>query len=422
MRRLFLALGVLLAASWAGQAFAHLTPNSEISLDIGRTVVAAEVVAPMGEIGYALGRPLPIAPGPDRQATLALLRRELLGHLAVRTPDGRPWSLEVRDLAITDDGASPDFRAHLLLRPPKGASLRKFDLSYSLIIERVPNHFVLVLQRTDFDGGRLSTRSRMIGGLQQGVRTVRVDPGPGNAWRGFVAAVGLGMRHIAEGHDHLLFLLTLLLPAPLLAQGARWAAYGGLRHTIRRLLGVVSAFTVGHSLTLLGGAFLGWQLRTQPVEVMIAVSILVSSVHAWRPLFAGREPWVAGGFGLIHGLAFATLIGHFGLEPLQKAQSILGFNVGIELVQLGVVATVMPALILLARTRTYPSLRVTGAILTGVAAIAWILERVGGGANIVGRLIDGGLAYSPWLVALLTLGALAATWAERRRRVAEPSP
>jgi hypothetical protein len=229
------------------------------------------------------------------------------------------------------------------------------------------------------------------------------------------------MRHIAEGHDHLLFLLTLLLPAPLLAQAGRWIGYGGLRHTIRRLLAVVSAFTVGHSLTLLGGAFLGWQLRTQPVEVMIAVSILVSSVHAWRPLFAGREPWVAGGFGLIHGLAFATLIGHFGLEPLQKAQSILGFNVGIELVQLAVVATVMPALILLARTRTYPTLRVAGAIFTGAAAIAWIVERVGGETNFVGRLIDDGLAYSPWLVALLTLGALAATWAERRPGPAEPA-
>lgn len=421
IRRLLCAIGFVLAAGWAGQAFAHLTPNSEVSLDIGRTVVAAEVVAPMGEIGYALGRPLPIAPGPERQATLSLLRGELLRRLAVTAPDGRPWSLEVRDLAIADDGASPDFRARLLMRPPEGAPLRRFDLGYSLIIDRVPNHFVLVLLHTDFDGGRLSTRSRMIGGLQQGVRTVRVDPGPGNAWRGFVAAVGLGMRHIAEGHDHLLFLLTLLLPAPLLAQARRWTTYGGLRRTLRRLLGVVSAFTVGHSLTLLGGAFLGWRLRTQPVEVMIAVSILVSSVHAWRPVFAGREPWVAGGFGLIHGLAFATLIGHFGLEPLQKAQSILGFNVGIELVQLLVVATVMPSLILLAQTRTYPSLRVTGAVLTGVAAIAWIVERVGGGANIVGRMIDGGLAYSPWLVALVTLGALAATWAERRRRATEPA-
>jgi hypothetical protein len=274
---------------------------------------------------------------------------------------------------------------------------------------------VLVLQRTDFDGGRLSSRPRMIGGLQGGARTLNVDAGPGAGWRGFVAAVGLGMRHIAEGHDHLLFLVSLLLPAPLIAAGRRWAGYGGLQHTARRLVGVVSAFTVGHSITLLGGAFLGWRLPTQPVEVMIAVSILVASVHAWRPLFAGREPWVAGGFGLIHGLAFATLIGRFGLEPLQKAQSILGFNVGIELVQLAVVAAVMPALLLSARSRSYPTVRVAGAVLTGTAAVAWIVERTGGGPNIVGRAIDAAFTQAPWVVALLTVAAVVVTLTERRR-------
>ncbi len=106
---------------------------------------------------------------------------------------------------------------------------------------------------------------------------------------------------------------------------------------------MVTAFTIGHSITLIGGAFFGWALPSRPVEVLIAISILVSAIHACRPLFPGREAWVAGGFGLVHGLAFATLIGRFGLEPLQKAQSILGFNLGIELVQLGVVLAILPA-------------------------------------------------------------------------------
>jgi hypothetical protein len=412
MRRLWsCALGLIVAILAAAPASAHLTPNSEISLDMGRSLVAAEVVVPLAEIVYARGASA-VAPG----LSAAELARDLIAHMAVTSPDGRPWRIEVRDAAIVHDAGSPDFKAHLVMRPPPGASARRFDLAYSMVIDRVPNHFVLVLQRTDFDGGRLSTRPRMIGGLQGEKRTLRVDPGPGNAWRGFVAAVGLGMRHIAEGHDHLLFLMSLLLPAPLVALGGRWASYGGLRYTAGRLAGVVSAFTVGHSITLIGGAFLGWQLRTQPVEVLIAVSILVSSLHAWRPLFAGREPWVAGGFGLVHGLAFATLIGRFGLEPLQKAQSILGFNVGIELVQLAVVAAVAPALILLARTKTYPALRTAGAAFTGVAALAWIAERVGGADNPVGRVIDAGLNYAPWLVAALTLGAVAATLAERCRR------
>src|SRR5438045_3779903 len=121
-------------------------------------------------------------------------------------------------------------------------------------------------------------------------------------------------------------------------RGWRCARRPARRCTLGRLAGVVSAFTLGHSVTLIGGAFFGWRLPAQPVEVAIAVSILVSAVHAARPLFAGREPWVAAGFGLVHGLAFATVIGNFGLDPLEKAQSILGFNLGIELVQLAVVA------------------------------------------------------------------------------------
>lgn len=413
--RVRIAALVLLLA-WSQPARAHLTPNSEIRLDVGQSVVAAEIVIPLGELAYALDRPTLAEPGPGRDANLPMLQRYLLAHMAVKTPDGRPWTLRVQNLAIAGDG---DLRARLEMRPPAGANVRRFDLTYSAVIDRVQNHFVLVTTGNDFEAGQLSDRPRMIGGLQGEARTLRVDRGPGSAWRGFVSAVGLGMRHIAEGHDHLLFLMALLLPAPLLARGDRWAGYGGLGFTARRLAAVVSAFTAGHSLTLIGGAFFGWRLPTQPVEVLIAVSILVSSLHAWRPLFAGREPWAAGGFGLIHGLAFATLIGHFGLEPLQKAQSILGFNLGIELVQLAVVAAVTPALVLLARTPSYPALRVAAAIFAGVAAIAWIVERLLGERNAIGRAIDAGLGYAPWLVVALTLGAVVAALAQRRKAAAQ---
>jgi hypothetical protein len=222
----------------------------------------------------------------------------------------------------------------------------------------------------------------------------------------------LGMRHIAEGHDHLLFLIALVLPAPLLASAGGtkrfrlWGGFGGARHTARRLISVVSAFTVGHSITLIGGAFFGWRLPSPPVEIGIAVSILISSIHAWRPLFNGREALIAGGFGLVHGLAFATVIANFGLEPLQKAQSILGFNLGIELIQLAVVICVLPSLLVLARLPGYRWLRGGGALLAGVAAIAWIAERASGRLNPVAEAIDLALGQAPWLLGALSLAAL----------------
>ncbi|MBS0503542.1 MAG: HupE/UreJ family protein [Proteobacteria bacterium] len=396
-------LGCLLAAP----AAAHLTPNSEIRLDFGAARVDAEVIVPLAELSFALRRQVPTDLGPvsDIEVRDYMVRR-------VAVPG---WQLRLTGLDIIQEAGPPDLRARFALTPPPGASPRRFDLAYSAVIDRVPNHIVLVVARSDFAGGHLSERPQMLGGLQSGSTNLRIDRGAGSDWRGFVSAIGLGMHHIAEGHDHLLFLIALLLPAPVLAAaGRRWNGFGGMRHTLHNLVAVVTAFTIGHSVTLIGGAFFGWRLPAQPVEVGIAISILVSAIHAWRPLFAGREAFVAAGFGLIHGLAFATLIGRFGLDPLQKAKSILGFNLGIELVQLMVVAAAMPALVLLARTRFYPAVRTGGAALAGIAATAWIIERSFGTENPVGRAIDAGLGHAPWLWALLTLAAVAAYAIERK--------
>src|SRR5207344_124722 len=179
-------------------------------------------------------------------------------------------------------------------------------------------------------------------------------------WQGFSSVLKVGVHHIAEGTDHLLFLLVLLLPAPLVAAGKYWGGFGGLKRALVQLLKIVSAFTVGHSLTLLIGA-LGWlRLPGQPVEILIAFSILISALHAIRPWFAGREVYIAAGFGLIHGLAFASSIAEYGFSPWYLAATVLGFNVGIELMQLVVVVVAIPWLILLARTQFYAPARIGG--------------------------------------------------------------
>ena len=345
-------------------------------------------------------------PGTDLGANRAFLRAYVLSHLAIQTPDGRAWSVRLDDLGVVSDAWGTDLRAEVQLTPPVGAPLRRFDLRYDAIIDRVANHFVLVFAHSDFRTGTFSSEPEMIGGLQSPVFTLNINRGQGSAWRGFGSALALGMRHIAEGHDHLLFLIALILPAPLLANGRYWGAFGGVRHTAKGLIGVVSAFTVGHSITLIGGAFFGWKLPSQPVEIGIAISIFISSIHAWRPLFNGREAWIAGGFGLVHGMAFATVIANFGLEPLQKAQSILGFNLGIELIQLAVVASVLPSLIVLARLPSYAWLRRGGALLAAVASLAWIAERVTGQLNPIAETIDAALGRAPWLLAALSLAAL----------------
>ncbi len=239
-----------------------------------------------------------------------------------------------------------------------------------------PSHFALLVVDGDLAGGVRGDRE-LVGALTATRPELAVERGHASVGGLFANAFRLGAHHIAEGYDHLLFLLALLLPAPLIAASGRWTVPRTSRDTAKRLAWIVSAFTLGHSITLILAAFFGVQLPAQPVEAGIAFSVLVSAIHAARPLFPGREPVVAGVFGLVHGLAFATLISNFGLGASTRAIAILGFNLGIEAVQLGVVLAALPALIALAHWRHGPRVRVALAVLTAIAALVWLTQRLG---------------------------------------------
>ena len=225
-------------------------------------------------------------------------------------------------------------------------------------------------------------------------------------FHGSASMFHLGTRHIAEGTDHLLFLLALLLPAPLVVICSRWAGFAGVRRSVFQMLKVVTAFTVGHSITLAVAALGLVDVPSRPIEVLIAVSILVSAAHALRPLFPGREAGIAAFFGLIHGLAFATTLGNLGLGRWERVASILGFNLGIETMQLIVVAAAMPSLILLSRTRAYPVLRIGGGLFAGFASLGWIAERLLGLHSSIDVLVDGIARRAVWIAAVMFLISL----------------
>jgi hypothetical protein len=212
--------------------------------------------------------------------------------------------------------------------------------------------------------------------LHYGQRSLQVQGADPRWWSGSTDLFRLGVQHIAEGTDHLLFLLTLLLPAALLVKDGKWAGFGGARHLLVHLLKVVTAFTLGHSVTLMLGAWGTVRLPEQPVEFAIAVSILFSAVHAWRPIFPRREGWIAFGFGLVHGLAFASAIRELQLSGARLVTGVLAFNLGIEAMQMVVILIAAPLLILLARRPSYRMVRQAAALMSAVMAIVWMSQRV----------------------------------------------
>jgi len=222
----------------------------------------------------------------------------------------------------------------------------------------------------------------------------------------------LGMEHIKDGNDYLLFLLVLLLPLPLLRSGTEWGAYGGIKFSLLRILKVVAAFSIGHSVTLLIGAAGMLHFSERFVDILIAVSIIISAFHAIRPVFTARELYIAAGFGLIHGMAFTATLAGFNPGGGNMALSVFGFSLGIELMQFFVIALTVPWLIILSSRNRYTNLRVNAAIAAIVASFGWIVQMITGEPNMAMEIVQGLAAYS-WVLILLL--ALAAVWSAANR-------
>lgn len=333
----------------------------------------------------------------------------ILRNFSASLPGGPGFRIDPIELPyLSSIEGAPYVIARLRMVPPAGARADLFDLHCGVLIDRVPSQVVLVSVRTDWRTSTFANAPQLVAVLRASDQSVRIDRTEGNWWHGFGSVFDLGMRHIAEGTDHLLFLLVLLFPAPLLVRHAKWASYSEIRPCLLKIAKIVTAFTVGHSITLAAGAMNIVHVPSRPIEALIAFSILVSAVHALRPVFPGREAFIAGGFGLVHGLAFATTLAGLGLGRWDRVASIFGFNVGIEAMQLVVVAIALPSLILLSRTRLYAAIRTAGALFAGSVALAWIMQRVWDLPNPADAFVMTLAQHAVWIaIGLTLLGVLA---------------
>ncbi len=408
MRRL---LPAILFLMMAGPAWGHPMPSSAVVLRMHRGEIDAEITLPIGELAMGWEKPLPADPVRAVRDYGAELKGYVGEHVRPTSLDGRPWTVTIREVIPVVE-QTPDLRVKLTMIPPPGAPANRLIFRYDAIFHHLITHTAVVTIASDWGNGVTGDEPVILGTMRDTDAALVIDRSGGGWLRGFAAMFRLGARHIAEGTDHLLFLIALILPAPLVAAHGRWGGAAGGRTAMHRVVKVVTAFTLGHSITLAFGA-LGWvHLPGVFVESAIAVSILVSAVHALAPVFRGREVYIAGGFGLVHGLAFASTLTGFGFDPLTMVASVLGFNLGIEAVQVAVILAAMPWLVLLARTRAYGPFRVSGAVLIGVAAVAWLAERAFGRVNPVAPLVEGVASHALWLLGSLVLLTAAATVAE----------
>ena len=209
----------------------------------------------------------------------------------------------------------------------------------------------------------------------------QVSRADSSAWRVFGRYIVEGVWHIWIGIDHIVFLLSLLVLAPLLPSRQRitqWPAAQQARPVLMDVLAVVTAFTVAHSITL-GLTIMEW-LTPPPdlVEPAIALSVVLAALNNLLGIHSLKRWRLAFVFGLVHGFGFASVLLDLGLPASALVAALGGFNVGVELGQLAIVLVFLPIAWLLRHTRFYRWVIVAG----GSAAIVvlglfWTLDRIG---------------------------------------------
>jgi hypothetical protein len=196
-------------------------------------------------------------------------------------------------------------------------------------------------------------------------------------WTSFARFVTEGVWHIWHGYDHLAFVALLVLPIVLggVRRGSRERP--SVRAAIASIATVVTAFTAAHSLTLALATLGVVSVPTRAVESAIALSVLVAALLNVLPSVPRLGAKLAFGFGLVHGLGFASALGDLGAGEAGVAASLAGFNVGVELGQLAVVGTALPVLFAL-RDRRVGRVAVNYACSAACAALSvvWLAERL----------------------------------------------
>jgi hypothetical protein len=251
----------------------------------------------------------------------------------------------------------------------KHAAAREIEVEYTLFFDLDPSHRGLLR-------------------IQHGAGTLTAILGPERPKQKFALAetsrLGQfldygreGIWHILIGFDHILFLISLLLPAVFILGRRGWEPAERFAPVFWDVLRIVTAFTLAHSITLSLAALSVIALPSRLVESTIALSVVLAALNNLWPVVAGRRWAVAFGFGLIHGFGFASVLADLGLPRDALVLALVGFNMGVEAGQLAIVSLFLPVAYGLRRTWAYRRMIFTGgSALIALIAAVWMAERM----------------------------------------------
>lgn len=352
----------------AGTAHAHKPSDSYLAIQVDGDKVSGQWDISLRDLDFAIGLDADgngeITWG-EVQAKHPEVDAYALAHLAI-SANGQPCKTAVNDHLIDNhtDGAYSVLRFAVQCSGTPTA----LTMTYRLFFDIDPQHKGLL--KLQYGG---QTRTAIFSPDAMTQQFVLERP---SRWRQFVDYLAHGIEHIWKGYDHILFLISLLLPAVVVRTRDRWLPVATFRAAFMDVFKIVTAFTVAHSITLTLATLGVVALPSRITESAIAISIVVAALNNLYPVVAGRRWTVAFGFGLLHGFGFASVLQDLGLPRDALAVALVGFNLGVEVGQLTIVTVFLPLAFWLRDTLFYrKTVLVGGSSAIVVLAALWFVER-----------------------------------------------
>lgn len=361
-------LCVFLSLFLAIDAWAHKPSDSYLTLSVEGNSVQGQWDIALRDLDFAIG----LDANGDAAITWGEVRAKLaeidsyaMARLALSNA-GASCPAKVMDHLIDDhtDGAYAilRFRAECL------GALESLQARYSLFFDIDPQHKGLL--RLKYQGSSSSAVFSPDKAFQQFALSKPSRMGQ------FLDYGREGVWHIWIGFDHILFLLSLLLPAVVFRKEKNWLAVGAFRPAILSVLKIVTAFTIAHSVTLSLATLGIISLPSRLVESTIAASVVIAALNNVFPLFRERRWAMAFAFGLVHGFGFASVLTDLGLPKDTLILALVGFNLGVEAGQLAIVAAFLPIAFAIRHTKFYRRVvLIGGSLLIAAIALVWLIER-----------------------------------------------
>jgi hypothetical protein len=364
MKILSVLLTLLLTAPIAS---AHLSSDSYLRIDVSDQAITGQWDIALRDLDVAIGLDAN-GDGDITWGEVRAKRREIeayaFGHLTLSANRGGDCALSPT-AQLADQHADGGYAVlrFAIICPGKPAGL---TLRYRLLFDLDPTHRGLL---TIDDHGVAHTA---ILGPDRPAYSVAFGAGQ---TAGFFSFLRLGIEHIVGGRDHLLFLAVLLMPA---LGGVRRR---GIRPSLLEAGALLSLFTAAHAVTVTLAALRVIEVPARISEAAIAFSIAITAADNIRSFMGNRRGVIAFGFGLIHGLGFASALGPLALRGWPLIAALAGFNLGIELVQLTLALLAFAAMFALAgwkgwlpRVRAAALLPAASFIILGFSAY-WFVDR-----------------------------------------------